>query len=76
MGFHPLRVWQFWQGMLRLPCGLRVVADDCGWPPGSFPPGKIARAITKCNRNVDPKVSPTTNKPMSTYKTEGPKQFS
>jgi hypothetical protein len=23
MGFQPTDVWQFWQGMLRLPCGLR-----------------------------------------------------
>src|SRR6266576_738431 len=30
MGFHPTEVWQFWQGILRLPCGLRETdPPDC-----------------------------------------------
>src|SRR5215469_12918726 len=43
--------------MLRLPWGLRVVADDCDGPPAMLP-GKIANAIAKCNRNVVPKSCP------------------
>jgi hypothetical protein len=38
MGFHPTEVWQFWQGMLRLPCGLRET-DPLDW---LFPRGTSA----------------------------------
>lgn len=31
MGFQPTEVWQFWQGMLRLPCGLRET-EPLVWP--------------------------------------------
>jgi hypothetical protein len=36
MGFHPSSVWQFWQGTLSGPCGLRVVAWDCACPYVAF----------------------------------------
>ena len=29
IGFHPLKVWQFWQGIFKGPCGLRVVLLLC-----------------------------------------------
>ena len=27
IGFHPIDVWQFWQGTSSAPCGLRLLAN-------------------------------------------------
>ena len=70
MGFHPLKVWQFWQGMLRLPCGLRELADDCDCVPDGLPPGSNASAMTKCSSTVDPKVLPNPFEQEVDYETE------
>ena len=53
MGFHPTDVWQFWQGILRLPCGLRET--DCGrfWPGLSAEvPHSSAHSTATANRNL------------------------
>lgn len=44
--------------MLRLPCGLRVLADELDCAAAGFPPGNNANASAMCNRNFDPKGSP------------------
>jgi len=36
IGFHAAAVWQFWHGIARFPCGLRVlVYPDCCAAAGS-----------------------------------------
>jgi len=53
MGFHPTEVWQFWQAMFRLPCGLRE-SDRCRspWPKlGAAIPISSAQTTATAKRN-------------------------
>jgi hypothetical protein len=43
MGFHPTEVWQFWQGIVRLPWGLRET-EPLDW---LFPRGARAPAASQ-----------------------------
>ena len=65
MGFQPTEVWQFWHGMLRLPCGLRETLCPFAWlyPEIAMPQTIHNRAHavthTRALREVRPKF-PTT----------------
>src|SRR2546430_17702155 len=56
IGFHPLWVWQFWQGMFSGPCGLRVLpACDCA--PAGKREGSHKIASTKLMRSAAPRMA-------------------
>lgn len=52
IGFQPSTVWQFWQGIFRLPCGLRELAEESSCPPAAAA-GNIRTQMTKLTRIVE-----------------------
>jgi hypothetical protein len=66
MGFQAVKVWQFWQGRFRLPCGLRVAAlfEFCaraelftGAACGGAPAALSRNQTTTFTSSVKPKAS-------------------
>jgi hypothetical protein len=67
IGFQPVKVWQFWQGILSGPCGLREVSMR--WEPEA--------GVCRCGNgaatpmiNVAAKIATTKNAPFGIVETK------
>src|ERR1700745_1562769 len=70
MGFHAVDVWQFWQGMLRLPCGLRVPEGACANALPAVAENANIKTANNLRTSLDPSMTASCCMPDIKHETE------